>query len=331
MIAEAWRDIRALRAQPTGLAAADLDRAALFKAALRQAEDLAVAASASDYATSPLTLFYAVEQAGQAIIQARKPSISETVSSHGLTLRPSDDGLLTSRMCPPRQQSTRPGGFQDVCATIGSPSLTSCTELGALWAANPDLAGVPIPAMLGSWARPLESRLGSRWLLPRYDGPVIDLATQLTATSGEATVQIDIPGKTAAEVLEVMAGYPSLASARPLKMGPWGDRFADGSDTVIRNADASPWSPLAYIAVPAPHQMLLQDYWRLLDSLFSVTEEQNGEVHGIALPAVGGRPAPIPLMLWWALLLGLSSLVRYHPTAWTRAIDLVPRHAALNG
>jgi hypothetical protein len=27
-------------------------------------------------------------------------------------------------------------------------------------------------------------------------------------------------------------------------------------------------------------------------------------------------------MLCWALLLGLSSLARYHPVAWTRAVDL---------
>lgn len=326
MIAEAWRDIRALRAQPTGLAATDPDRAAWFKAALRQAEDLAVAADATDYVTSPLTLFYAAEQAGQAIVQARKPDVSETATSHGLTLRMPLGGLLTSTMCPPRVRQganpAKPGGFQDVCATIGSPSLAVCTELGALWAANPDLADVPIPATLGSWARPLEGRLGSRWLLPRRDGSVADPATEPLTTNGEATVQIDVPGGTAAEVLQVLAGYPSLVGARPLKMGPGGGRFADGSDTIVRNADVSPWSPLAYVGVPAPHQVALSDYWRLLDNLFSVTEERDGELHGIALPAVGGHPAPVPLMLWWALLLGLSSLVRYHPTDWTRAIDL---------
>ncbi len=38
-------------------------------------------------------------------------------------------------------------------------------------------------------------------------------------------------------------------------------------------------------------------YRKLLDSPFSVTEERNGEVYGVALPAVGGRPAPVPLIL----------------------------------
>ncbi|WP_203814814.1 YaaC family protein, partial [Paractinoplanes ferrugineus] len=132
MIAEVWRDIRALRAQPTGLAAADPDRASWFRAALRQAEDLAVAADATDYATSPLSLFYAVEQAGQAIVQARKPDVSETAKSHGLSIRMSSGGLLTSMMCPPRLRESatpgRSGGFQDVCTTIGSPGLAACTE-----------------------------------------------------------------------------------------------------------------------------------------------------------------------------------------------------------
>jgi hypothetical protein len=27
-------------------------------------------------------------------------------------------------------------------------------------------------------------------------------------------------------------------------------------------------------------------------------------------------------MLWWCLLMGLSSLARYYPAAWTNAIDL---------
>src|SRR4029453_12305350 len=43
---------------------------------------------------------------------------------------------------------------------------------------------------------------------------------------------------------------------------------------------------------------------------------------GIVRPAIGGSPSPSPLMLWWALLLGLSSLVRYYPAVWVRSIDL---------
>ena len=43
---------------------------------------------------------------------------------------------------------------------------------------------------------------------------------------------------------------------------------------------------------------------------------------GHVQPSIGGGLAPSPLMLWWALLLALSSLARYHPAAWVQAIDL---------
>lgn len=43
---------------------------------------------------------------------------------------------------------------------------------------------------------------------------------------------------------------------------------------------------------------------------------------GFALPEIGGVPCPHPLMLWWALLVGLPSLTRYEPAAWSAAVDL---------
>jgi YaaC-like protein len=49
----------------------------------------------------------------------------------------------------------------------------------------------------------------------------------------------------------------------------------------------------------------------------------NPHLMGRALPEKSEMEVcPFPLLLWWALLLGLSSLARYHPAAWTAAIDL---------
>ena len=40
-------------------------------------------------------------------------------------------------------------------------------------------------------------------------------------------------------------------------------------------------------------------------------------------PLLGTPPtAPRPLLVWWALLIGLSSLARYHPGTWTDALDI---------
>lgn len=42
----------------------------------------------------------------------------------------------------------------------------------------------------------------------------------------------------------------------------------------------------------------------------------------MAFPAIGGSDEPGFMSLWWALLLGLSSLVRYEPSMWSAAIDV---------
>jgi hypothetical protein len=75
--------------------------------------------------------------------------------------------------------------------------------------------------------------------------------------------------------------------------------------------------------------MTYPDYWDLQEELFSVVEADPGQPRrpdanriGFALPKLGRGPAPHPLMLWWALLLALSSLVRYHPGQWTGALGL---------
>jgi hypothetical protein len=54
------------------------------------------------------------------------------------------------------------------------------------------------------------------------------------------------------------------------------------------------------------------------------------------MPALGGEQTPLaPLLTWWILLLGLSSLARYEPASWVKALDVdasqvaVPLEAAL--
>ena len=82
------------------------------------------------------------------------------------------------------------------------------------------------------------------------------------------------------------------------------------------------------LARRAPYYPSVADFWRLEDALFSFVEVNDrlpAELHprwvGYALPRVAGGNSPSPLMLWWALLLGFSSLVRYHADVWTRALD----------
>ncbi len=84
--------------------------------------------------------------------------------------------------------------------------------------------------------------------------------------------------------------------------------------------------------------MNMAEHWLLEDSLYSLVEVNEHSLTrrgpsfvGYALPALAGGPSPRPLLLWWALLLGLSSLARYEPAVWTTAIDLDASPLAAQG
>jgi len=82
---DALARVRALRANPPGLAATDPKRRAVFGAALEQFEQLLGAAEVSGPASAPLPLFYALSQAGRAIAAARLPDHQRwDFTGHGL-------------------------------------------------------------------------------------------------------------------------------------------------------------------------------------------------------------------------------------------------------
>ena len=67
------------------------------------------------------------------------------------------------------------------------------------------------------------------------------------------------------------------------------------------------------------------DYWDRQDALCSLIErgaDWPHELIGYALPTLAGGLPPTPLLLWWALLHGLSSLARYEPARWTAALNI---------
>jgi len=48
------------------------------------------------------------------------------------------------------------------------------------------------------------------------------------------------------------------------------------------------------------------------------------------LPEIGGTPGPqSTFVLWWMILLGLSSRARYQPQGWTRDLDVDGSRAAV--
>ena len=148
------------------------------------------------------------------------------------------------------------------------------------------------------------------------------------STGGRLRLTVNIAGDTADKVAQALEAYPTLKGAAVLKSDPTAERYAGPAEIVTRTP--TPDGQLGVlIAKDAPAHMSLAEYWLLENTLYSVVEADqrfppppHTNFVGYALPAIGDGPSPFPLLLWWALLLGLSSLARYEPAAWTAAVDL---------
>lgn len=126
--------MRALRATPPGLAGSP-ERQETFGAALEQFEQLLLASQAAGPATSPILLFYALSQAGRAIVAAH--GNPEHKRGHGVTVEPARGSIGATTITP-----TRAGLFQAVAAATGSPPLTRTVTLSEAWGAVPGVSRV---------------------------------------------------------------------------------------------------------------------------------------------------------------------------------------------
>jgi hypothetical protein len=187
---------------------------------------------------------------------------------------------------------------------------------------------VPIRPELGSWPVALSYSLGPRAGSVGTGGAISDPSQEQTTTGGKVGAVVDVAGETGDQVAQSLEAYPSFTGAAPLTRDTVAERFADPTEPVTRRSPQH-GAPGVTIAKDAPALMSLTERWQLEDSLFSVVEVDQhlqtwpGPTYvGYALPAVAGGKSPLPLLLWWALLLGLSSLARYEPDDWTAAIDL---------
>jgi hypothetical protein len=318
-IASAWQEIRALRAAPPGLAADDDDRRATFDAALRQAQELAEASAAAGYAAKPVPLFYALSQAGRAIAASRLNG-DWRLRGHGLAAADQTKGVLGSTVKPNGGQNT---SFAAVGRAIASPPLAGCCELGALWVGNPDLTGIEIPAGHAVWPPALRISLGTR-SMRTPTGEIQDPRVMVIHTGGLVGVAVPVPGTLVADVAAALGSYPTLRDAKPYSQGPTGIIGPGQPDDVAaRGTDMAGVSAVT-VGRPIGAEITMQEWNEAQEAFCSVFEPTRpfpAETIGYALPALAGGDSPHMLMLWWALLLGLSSFARYEPAAWTAAID----------
>lgn len=287
----AWREIRALRAAPP-LLAEDPPRRAVFNAALQQSEELFDAAQAVGPPAKPLPLFYGLSQAGRAIAAAQ--NLHETawkITGHGLSVSGNAHDVRDTKVLP-KPHTSGNDAISSVATALMCPRFEEPVSLAALAGALPELGdrnrlrGDAVPALeITPEASP------SQWwdrLLPSARGTVY-----LHLSPGN-----DIPG--------VLARYANIAGyvhdVSPIAVGETG---------VTRILLSWPGRP----ATTAPSDP------RTLRSLSEVAEKVSGRWY--LRPRLGAEDqAPERLLVWWALLLTLSSLARYYPAEWVAALDV---------
>lgn len=313
----AWERIRVLRAQPPPRV--EGERAKVFVSALEQAEQLMRAADDVGPAASPLLLFYALSQAGRAIAAARLDDVWR-LSGHGLKApTPADPstGLLGRVVKPDRREgaTSRQPAFAGIAKATGSAPLTGAVELGAVWAAIPDLMPpLPQPQLDGEgWIRPL-----------RVFPPAFDAAHMRLANMRPLELLVDgLPDGDLDTLLTCLSAYPTAAGVY------MGHTLGMRDDVLITQPGSTGMLPVfCWPDIPT-------DLRARAVHLDAIAPDYRGLGTRMLFPLVGGKDALSPLMLWWILLFGLSSVARYDPELWVGVLDVnssplaVPIEAAL--
>jgi hypothetical protein len=284
-----WRDIRALRSAPPGLAAENKGRRRVFSAAQQQAEELHQAAANCGPSSRPLPLFYALSQGGRAIAAAKAPDPDWQPSGHGLVARYGSDAVLAARVSPKGA-----GTFQMVAAATGSPALAGAPTLGAFLASLPELSNAAALA----------------------DHPTaIRLELEYESVLGEHSILVPPYGS-----LAIYCGpEASLAGDRHMeamlaRLEPYEGAAGWGIVPSIRSSAGRPCIALTW-------QFEDEEGRRGYKTLDSIATGAGDAFYIRRSLGAGGTEVSI-LMSWWATLLGLSSLARYEPARWQAALDV---------
>lgn len=194
------------------------------------------------------------------------------------------------------------GAFQRVAEVVGSGDLPKAVEFGALWCSLPDLAwsGLPDP----------------EWPMAAYvwEGP--EGRARGLRTDVRAAVGLHTSDWSEENVERLMSNYPSATG--------WTHA---PSQAVGTHAPAQAVDPFLVftpqgngVQVSWPRQLEPEGDVRTLDEIAPAHRFQ-GERW--LQPTLGEKGTPVaPMMRWWALLYGLSTLARYEPAKWTRDLRI---------
>jgi hypothetical protein len=206
--------------------------------------------------------------------------------------------------------------FAGVAEATGSGQISSALELGAVWAAIPELMP-PLPQP------PLED---AAWIRPlRVFRPMFDAAHMRLADMRPLELLIDgLPDADLDTLLRCLGDYPTAEGAYM-----W-HTLGMRQDVLITQPSAVGMLPVfCWPDVPTNVQLRTR-------RLNGIAPDYRGLGTHLLFPRAGGKHALSPLMLWWVLLFGLSGIARYDPELWIGALDAnnsrlaVPIEAALD-
>jgi hypothetical protein len=282
------RLLRRSRSKPPHRAGTDNTRRSLYGASLEQFEQLLTAAEAIGPAARPLPLFYALNQAGRAIVAARGESAE--IYGHGLTedrQNPQPADLLHRRVKRRPSQNGR-DAFSAVSRAIGSPEPKSAIEIGEAWVSLPNTFMIPELSWQPHW----------RQVLTVFD------RTPQKNQENEAEVQVASfggnPYHNEANTL-ISQRYPSLPNGTKMRT-KGSSSLPKGNWIVVLSWDAE------------------NDF----DAIAPASEGEWGtdSARYIQPTLADERELLNPLMLWWVVLFGLSLIARYQPGLWVEALEL---------
>jgi hypothetical protein len=276
-----------------------------FAAAMQQFEEQMTAAKVVTPATSPSNLYYALAQAGLAIVAAYAPEPWTPRSSHGVKLVDTEPDLADILV-----RTDGHGLFQAVASVTGSPGISRPVSIGSLWASLPDTnENAPLPST---------DHPGALYAIPDMGSPMtVAIYGQLDRTLyiGPAAVLIHIktemPDDADREpwLRNLLERYPALIAWKADPSGWEGYERAGMPETSIRM-----WLPQDTSEARSEEEM---------NAIFDkIAPQYRYNTDRYIRPSIEGEPAPSPLMTWWLLLYSFSILARYQPRKWTDLLNL---------
>jgi hypothetical protein len=308
-----WREIRDLRARPPGNAGSDDERLEAFGASLQQAEELAAAATDVGYATRPILLFYALCQGFRAVCAVRLEADWER-SGHGLSFSSHAGSVIDSSIAP---KPSKLDLYAGAMSSTGETPLPGRVSIGELLATLFEFRKFEIAGQ--RLHRPLILRLAHQ------DN---ELANSAAAAPGPAVMVLveGLPAGLSREELQTaLDAYPTLKGGEPAPY-PSGTHVGPLTNEQDRGGVAFREPLLQSKLLPVfrfPFNgTTAGDYLERYEEL-APSGVQEDPLTRVVQPGVGaGHWLLGPITPWWALLLGLSSLARYHPAQWRNALDI---------